>query len=258
MSASWFITNMVSALLLPPLVFIVPSIAGFLLRKRWPRFGAVLCIGPLITLVIFSTGVGAKWLAATVENSAVPLASAKNSGAQAIVVLGSGRAKNAPEYGGRDTVNLAALGRLRYAAKLHRETGLPILVTGGTPDGSSESEASLMARALRDDFGVAAKWQEQGSDNTAQNAKYSAQQLQQAGVNRVLLVTDALHMPRSRAIFQRNGLQVVPAPTMFHSIGPLAPIDFIPKSHWLRLSAYAMHEWIGRVWYWLRHGSAPV
>ncbi|OGB27207.1 MAG: hypothetical protein A3I66_11695 [Burkholderiales bacterium RIFCSPLOWO2_02_FULL_57_36] len=256
MTASWFITNIISALLLPPLVFILPSLAGFMLYKRRPRFGAALCVVPLIALVVFSTGIGAKWLAASIEDFAAPLTSAQASGAQAIVVLGGGRSRNAVEYGGRDTVSSPALVRLRYAAKLHRETGLPILVTGGTPDGSSESEAALMARALHDDFAIAAKWQEHASENTAQNAQFSAQQLKAAGIQRVLLVTDAMHMARSRSIFIHSGLQIVSAPTGFYSRAPVSPIDFVPNGHALYVSSYAMHEWIGIAWYSLRHGSA--
>ena len=256
MNASWLITNIISALLLPPLVFILPSVAGFMLRRRMPRFGAVLCLAPLIALAALSTGVGAKWAAASIEGRATPLVSARTSGAQAIVVLGGGRTSNAPEYGGRDVPRPAVLTRLRYGAKLHRDTGLPILVTGGTPDGSSESEAALMARVLHEDFAITAKWQEQTSDNTAQNAQFSALQLKSAGVRRVLLVTDAMHMARSIAIFAQYGVQVVPAPTAFYSRERISPIDFVPKAHWLEVTAYAMHEWIGLAWYGLRHGSA--
>lgn len=256
MTASWLITNIVSALLLPPLVFILPSIAGFMLCKRRPRFGAVLCIAPLLALLLFSTGIGAKWLAASIEDLATPLSSAQGSGAQAIVILGGGRSRNAPEYGGRDIPRSAVLARLRYGAKLHRETGLPILVTGGAPEGASESEAALMARALRDDFAITVKWQEHASNNTAENARLSVQQLKSAGVQRVLLVTDAMHMARSVAIFTQFDVRVVPAPTIFYSREPISPIDFMPKAHWLEVTAYAMHEWIGIAWYSLRHGSA--
>jgi uncharacterized SAM-binding protein YcdF (DUF218 family) len=255
MTTNWFVINAASALLLPPLVFVLPSLTGFMLRKRWPRFGAVLCIVPLIALVVFSTGVGAKWLAASIEDGSPPLTSAQGSGAQAIVILGGGRSRNAPEYGGRDIPRPTVLARLRYGAKLHRETDLPILVTGGMPDGASEPEAELMARVLQDDFAITVKWQEQASDNTAQNAQFSAKQLRQAGIQRILLVTDAMHMTRSRIIFMHNGLQVVPAPTTFSSREPVAPIDFVPKAHWLEVTAYAMHEWIGIAWYGLRHGS---
>lgn len=227
-----------------------------MLHKRWPRVGAVLCIGPLIALVVFSTGVGAKWLAGSIEDFATPLTSTQDTRAQAIVILGGGRAKNAPEYDGKDTVSIPTLARLRYGAKLHRETGLPILVTGGTPGGAAESEAALMARVLQEDFAVPVKWQEGASENTAQNAQFSALQLKQAGVQRVLLVTDAMHMARSHAIFTQSGLQIVQAPTMFHSRDPISAIDFVPTGHSLRLTAYAMHEWVGLFWYALRHGSA--
>src|SRR4051794_23933566 len=160
MSIGWPITNIVSALLLPPLNLVVPGVAGFMLRKRWPRFGAVLCVTSLIGLIVLSTEAGAKLLAAPLENLSAPLVSARGAGAQAIVVLGGGRLKNAPEYAGQDSPSLVELARLRYGAKLHRETGLPLLVTGGTPDGSSESEAAVMARVLRDDFAVPVKWLE--------------------------------------------------------------------------------------------------
>jgi uncharacterized SAM-binding protein YcdF (DUF218 family) len=255
MSASWIITNFTSALLLPPLNLAVPAVAGFILRRRWPRIGGMLCIGSLIGLVLLCTGVVAKRIVAPLENLAAPLASAQGAGAQAIVVLGGGRMKNAPEYGGRDIAGQTVLMRLRYAAKLQRETGLPLLVTGGAPDGSSESEASIMARTLREDFAVPVKWLEQASDNTAQNAQFSAQILKQAGVNRILLVTDAVHMPRAQMVFTQTGLQVVPAPTSFFSREPLSAIDFVPRGDAFNLSHYGMHEWIGRCWYWLRHRS---
>lgn len=256
MTTSWLIVNAVSAVLLPPLIFVLPSLTGFMLRRRWPRFGAILCVAPLIALLVVSTGVGAKWVAGSIEDFAIPLTSAQGTGAQAIVVLGGGREKSAPEYGGKDTVSIPTLSRLRYGAKLHRETGLPILVTGGTPGGAIESEAALMARVLQEDFAVPVQWQEGASENTAQNAQFSAQLLKQAGIQRILLVTDAMHMARSEAIFLQHGLQIVQAPTMFHSRDPITAIDFVPTAHALRLSAYAMHEWIGLLWYALRHGSA--
>lgn len=255
MSASWIITNTVSALLLPPLNLIVPGVAGFMLRKRWPRVAVVLCVGSLVALIVLSTGAGAKLMVAPLENMTAPLSlsSARGSGAQAIVVLGGGRTKNAPEYGDQDVPGLAALARLRYGAKLHRETGLPILVTGGSPEGSQESEAALMARVLREDFATPAKWLESASDNTAQNAQFSARLLAQQNVQRILLVTDAIHMPRSQKIFMQNGLQVTPAPTTFVSREPFAPIDFVPNGGALGLSHYAMHEWLGLCWYWVRY-----
>lgn len=110
-----------------------------------------------------------------------------------------------------------------------------------------------MARALREDFSAPVRWVEAKSDNTAENARYSAEVLRLAGVRSILLVTDALHMPRARAVFLRTGLKVIPAPTNYQSRGPLLISDFIPNAAALRNSSYALHEWIGALWYALAH-----
>ena len=97
---------------------------------------------PRLARICVVTGVSLLWLLAlpVLGNSMLrslegePLDHADLLQAQAIVVLGGGRYRDAPEYGG-DTVGEATLVRLRYAAKLHRETGLPLLVTGGKPEG---------------------------------------------------------------------------------------------------------------------------
>lgn len=253
MSASWLVTNIVSAFLLPPLNLVVPAAAGWMMRTRWPRLGAALFIGSMCGLLALSTFAGACLLAAPLERQAMPPEPAQKAKAQAIVVLGGGRIKNAPDHAGMDMPSLHTLGRLRYGAKLHRDTGLPLLVTGGMPDGSAESEAALMARILREDFAVPVKWLEQASDNTAQNAQFSASQLKQAGVTQILLVTDAMHMPRAQMIFRQAGLQVVPAPTNFSAYRELGPIDFVPNAKALQMSHFAMHEWIGLAWYRLRY-----
>jgi hypothetical protein len=66
-------------------------------------------------------------------------------------VLGGGRNRGAPEWGG-ESVNSFTLQRLRYAARLARESGLPLYVTGGKPDGGEFAEGTLMAEVLSREF----------------------------------------------------------------------------------------------------------
>lgn len=252
MNAGVIATKAVSALLLPPLNLILLGAAGLVLRRNRPRLGLALGGFALAALAALSTPAGALLFVAPLESRSTPLASARDAGAQAIVVLGGGRIMNAAEYGGHDIPSRITLGRMRYAAKLQRDTGLPVLATGGSPDGAAESEAALMARSLRDDFAVPVQWIEDRSDNTAQNALFSARILQQAGVRRILLVTDGLHMPRSQVAFEKAGLDVVPAPTALLSRARLQPTDFLPSGEGLRRSHYALHEWIGFAWYRLK------
>lgn len=256
MNAGWVFNTAVGALLLPPFSLIWLCALGLLLRRRWPRAGVLLSLSALLILTLLSTRFGAMLLVRPLEQLHAPLIATRGLDAQAIVVLGGGRISQAPEYGAADVPNLYTLARLRYAARLQRITGLPLLVSSGMPDGAPQSEAALMATVLRDDFKVPVRWVEGESDNTAQNARFSAQMLGRDGVTRIVLVTDAIHMARAQQAFANNGLQVIPAATVFYSRERGTAVDWVPRAQWLHLSAYASHEWLGRVWYALRHAGS--
>ncbi|MDO9218564.1 MAG: YdcF family protein [Lacisediminimonas sp.] len=255
MSASVLAIAIISAILLPPLsLLLIAAAGGALLRTRHRFAGRVLVTLSLVLLTVLSTPLTAAWLPRLLESESPPLTRAHEAHAHAIVILGGDRIVAAQEYGGLDQPNGSTLGRLRYGAWLHQQTGLPILVTGGSPDGREEPESLLMARALRDSFKVPVRWEEGRSDNTAQNALNSTGLLKRAGIKRVLLVTDAIHMPRARRIFSAAGLDVVPAPTNIASAPPaLTLMAFLPQSGTLERSRYALHEWIGMLWYRVRY-----
>ncbi|WP_050475807.1 YdcF family protein [Herbaspirillum rhizosphaerae] len=236
-----------SALLLFPANLLLLAALGLLLRHRCRR-AIWLSWAALALLWLFSTRAGALLLVAPLEAQAAALAGVPRT-AQAIVVLGARRQSNAPEYGNRDAPGYLALARLQYAARLQRASRLPLLVTGGKTDDAAESEADVMARSLQDDFGVTVRWRENDANDTAQNASLSATMLRQAGVQRIVLVTDAIHMPRALASFRKTGLEITPAPTVFFSRERLSLYDYVPSGEGLRRSNYALHEWIGLLWY---------
>ena len=241
-------------LAMPPVVLFGLAAVGWVAQRWWPRFGRTLTLASLALLLFLCTGFGASLVVGPLERKTTPLASTTNTGAQAIVVLASGRIGHAPEYGGLDIPDHSALGRLRYAARLQRETGLPILVTGGNarPGGDGYSKADAMAKALREDFGVPVKWIEGKSEDTIENARFSAPMLLQDGVGRILLVTDAMHMPRARIAFVRTGLDIVEAPTVFVGAASDELGAWVPSASNLGRSQHAIHEWAGFVWYWIR------
>ena len=253
MSISWFLTNLLAAFLLPPLSLVILGCLGWWLAKRLRLAGNIIIITSIALLLVLSTGAGSRLLAAPLENRSLPVPNPKMVDAKAIVILGGGRSFAAPEDDNRDQPSAQTLARLRHGARLYRMTGLPILVSGGAPDRGGESEAAVMARALREDFHIPVRWIEGTSENTAQNATHAATILREAGIDRVLLVTDAMHMSRAMQIFSKTSLMVVPAATDFRSRKPLSVADFIPSAGGLQSSHYALHEWIGLVWYRLRH-----
>jgi len=246
MSISWLATNLLAAFLLPPLNGLLLVVAGWWLWHRRPLLARTFTgTGVLLLWLLALPAVGGAMLH-TLEGE--PLNRADLQQAQAIVVLGGGLYRDAPEYGG-DTVGDATLSRLRYAAKLQRESGLPLLLTGGNPGGGNLSEAEAMRRVLTGEFRVPVRWVENASNNTRENARFSAQLLKPEGISRIMLVTHAWHMPRALQSFSEAGLAVSPAPTLFHH-APLSLLDFLPTQY--GESRQAIHEWIGLVWYRLR------
>lgn len=247
------------SLFLPPGGLLLLAFLGLVLRRRRPAAGTALVLLALLTLWVLSLPLTAGHLAASLEHTAPIEADAPLSrGPGAIVVLGAGRYPAAPEYGGRDMASDRLLQRLQYAAELHRRTGLPLLVSGGRLGGWERAEAALMRDVLGRSFATPVRWLETDSLNTEQNARFSADILRRAGIGQVYVVTHAMHMPRALDAFARAGLSAVPAPTVYHRRGR-APrlMDWLPDARALALSRDALHEYVGRLWYSLRHGSVP-
>jgi uncharacterized SAM-binding protein YcdF (DUF218 family) len=67
-----------------------------------------------------------------------------------------------------------------------------------------------------------------------------------------VLVTHAWHLRRAVPLFEAQGFDVVPAGTQF-SRGSLDTLfDVLPTHTGLRDSTFALHEWLGILWYKLR------
>jgi uncharacterized SAM-binding protein YcdF (DUF218 family) len=178
---------------------------------------------------------------------------------EAIVVLGSGRYTEAPEYDMTDTVNAQGLERLRYAAFLQRKTGLPILVSGGAPGGEESTEAEHMQTVLGTEFRANVKWVERESRNTMENARFSQNVLAAAKVRHIYLVTHAWHMRRATRAFESVGIRVTPAPTGFFTLGRAAHTysAYLPSAQGMYFTSVALHERLGYVWYDIKDVGTP-
>lgn len=236
------------ALFLPPASALLLLLAGAALRRRWPRTGRALQLLAVLWLWAAATPAFAGLLLGALQTAPALPASGPLPPAGAIVVLSAEADAHGPEYGGAVAGPLT-MQRLRYGAMLQRRTGLPLLVSGGSPGTDLPSLAAVMAAAATAEFGVPVRWQEARSADTRQNAAYSAAMLRADGVQSVLLVTSAWHMPRAAAAFAAAGLGVVPAPTGFRAPPPDLSLALVPHWHGLRDTALALHELFGLVWY---------
>ncbi len=241
----FFLKKLLSTLLLPPLMPLLLLALGLLLLRRRPRLGKSLAGLGLLAALFLSTPWSVGLLLAPLEAIPVLTPEAARS-AQAVVILGGGKSRHAPEYGG-ESVNRLSLERLRYGARIARQTGLPILVAGGLLEGKY-SEAALMKEALETDFRLPVRWVEDASRDTRENARESARMLSAAGIRRVLLVSHAAHLRRGAEEFRAAGLEVILAPTAFlggAGEGEWQVGDFLPGPSGAYAGWYASHEWLG-------------
>lgn len=231
------------------------------LRKR-PRIATIAIAWALIVLLLSSNAWLPKYLVRSLEWQNIPAAQLPT--AEAIVVLGG--ATRSVFYP-RTTVDLSERGdRVIYAAQLYRQQKAPLIIlSGGRIDwrGSGASESADMAAVLTS-IGIPADAliQEPSSLNTYQNAVNVKKILESRGIQRILLVTSALHMPRSLKIFQRQGIDAIPAPTDFLvTQGELTELASTPKGAILNslpdpsnLDQFtqALKEYVGTFVYWLR------
>jgi uncharacterized SAM-binding protein YcdF (DUF218 family) len=108
------------------------------------------------------------------------------------------------------------------------------LVSGGRVAYSPVSLADAMKSTLETQFGVPVTWVENQSTNTKENARFSAELLRAANVQRIVLVTHAIHMPRALRLFKATGLLVLPAPTRLPGQSEQWPGELIPQMSTLR------------------------
>lgn len=242
----------VKQLLLPPGILLLFLLAAWWLRHSRPRLaGALFAVG-LGGLGLMSLPVMVEWSARAIEREPALAPSEWSSlseRADAIVLLGSGRERGDPAWGSDQPTGIG-LERQRYAAQLAKASGLPVLVTGGLHYGTPPSEAQIMADSLREDSGVEVRWKEERSRTTWENAQMSAEILLPQGIKRVVVVTQAWHMPRSVWSFEKAGFEVVPAPVGFLSVDNARPLGgWMPeyKSFWQ--SGLLLNEAVGQIAY---------
>jgi len=183
----FLLKKILSALILPPTSLILLALLGIVLSRKHPKIGKTVAAASLITLLILSLPITGNTLLHSLEKIP-PITAAQLKDIQAIVILGGGKNNNAPEYRGIDTINKWTLERVRYGARLQQQTSKPILVTGGAPYGG-RPEADAMAETLKQDFHAKTIWVEDQSNDTTENAAYSAKKLKQHGVTHIALVS---------------------------------------------------------------------
>ena len=200
-------------------------------------------------LWIWATPLASDALRATLEDRAGPREVQQIGRADAIVVLGGSMAAAKPPRRPYPDLN-AASDRVWHAARLYHAGKAPRILLSG---GAWRSEDAPEAPAMRDFLvelrvPAAAVLLESRSRDTQANAAQSRDLLAARGVQRVILVTSALHMQRARRNFEKAGVAVIPAPTDFEVVDePFELLRVLPNTSALDGSARAFKVWVGFV-----------
>jgi uncharacterized SAM-binding protein YcdF (DUF218 family) len=241
---------LIKPLLLPPGNLLLLALVGIAMGRRRGRLGYGIAAAAVGLLYVLCTPYFSTLCLSLLEKSHVdPLTRTEG---EAIVALGGGTFGLAPEYG-TDVPNHLSLVRARYAAKLQRASGKPLLLSGGSVSGDTLPESRQM-RVVMEEMHVPVRWTEERSVDTFTNALESYRILAPLGITTVYLVTHAWHMPRAQLAFEHAGFSVIAAPTGYasaDSTGP-SPLDFLPRASALVSSYYFWHEILGYLAYSLR------
>lgn len=250
-------------LLATPMVWVLLLMAAGLIVTRWVRgrklfkLGWYLLLAGAMILLIFSLDPVANRLVYSLEHRYASPSPEALASIDIIVVLGGGLY---PSGLLREHAELAreAYPRLYHGVQYFKDSGADMIAFCGGPPGSGvESEAETM-RAMALSLGVPGDRIviEPDSRNTRENAANLARILPAAEGRRIGLVTSAMHMMRSKWIFERMFPYdtIVPMPVYFtYDPACWTPEKITPTVGHLERSTMALHEWIGIAWYAVRY-----
>lgn len=247
-----------------PLGLVSLIILLVLIIEKRDRFLRGLLIAGLVILWLASNRWVSFGLARSLEWRDLP--TENNPQAEVIVLMGGGTEPGDPP---RPMAEVNTAGdRVLYAAKLYHQGAAPIILASGgnvefAADRNSTPAEEMTELLLLMGVPIDAIWQQPDSQNTYEDALFSAEILAENEISEVILVTSALHMPRSKALFEKQGITVIPAPTDFtvteHNwsstfnpyLGEFV-IHLLPNASALNLTTNVLKEYFGMFVYGLR------
>jgi uncharacterized SAM-binding protein YcdF (DUF218 family) len=256
---SGFKTLLLAAALPPAPFLVLAAWAGWRLRRQ-RRGGGWLLGAALLGAWLSCTEAAGELLSRAV--GLPPVLSPASLGALqgqtdgAVLVLGGGVRRHAPEFGA-GAPSLITAERLAYGVWLARRTGWPLGFSGGigwTATELKEPESAIVGRVAAEDYGLPLRWAEGRSRDTRENAANTLPLLSAAGVRQVILVTHDMHMRRALRAFEpeaaRLGLRLLPAPVGLRDDALSSFGDWCPSVSGYGRVRYVIYEtlawWAGR------------
>lgn len=248
---TFWLKKQIAAFLLPlplALVMIVIALLLFLIRRakitRW-----VCMMIAILVLCIFSSPLISNRLLNQLQHQYSALLEPPNDVDQ-VVVLGGGVAGN-KNYPPNLTLGAASLSRLIEGIRLFKLLAInhpdaQLILSGGHAYRSFPTEAGTMSNTAvmlgvdRNNILL-----ENGSQDTHDEALFLKKLVKEKPF---VLVTSAYHMPRAIALFEKQGMRPIAAPTQFFNRKCHGTSCYLPSTYSLVSSDIAIHELLGMLW----------
>jgi uncharacterized SAM-binding protein YcdF (DUF218 family) len=234
-------------------LFLIILLAAFIFfRYKKKGTAKVLFVSAILLLLVTSTNYLPAYLAKKLESKYPPLSEAaikKIQGKVYIHVLGSGYTsnKNIPPNA---QIGLTALGRLAEGIRVYRLLDSAVIVCSGNgPDAAKETQAQVTKNAAVA-LGIPAEnvLELNTPSTTEEEAKDLATQY---GNNiRLVVATDAIHIPRAMRFFRKAGfVNLVAAPTNFKAAETQEDnfVKWLPSMSNIALTNQVIHEYLGNI-----------
>lgn len=169
-----------------------------------------------------------------------------------IVLLGGGIIDGVPDFSGEGVPTNEMLARIVTAVRLQKKLNIPIIITGGKVYENASAEAPIVRRFLID-LGIedTKLISEEKSRDTYENAAYTKRICEEYNFKQPILITSAYHMKRAVASFKKVGIDVTSYSANFYAFGhaDYSFYSFLPQSGSLLMTASAIHEYLGILFY---------
>lgn len=245
----FYLQKLFDSLITPPgLIIVILFICILIIWKKRRKLKIVtsLLIITTIFLYLLSTNLGSNLFVIPIENDFPPNDTYTGD---AIVILSGGSFKTPAG----DQIGPTSLLRTNKGFQVYKETGKPIIVTGGNVLGKSDKTLAEIMKETLISWGVHSEQiiLENNAKTTEENAKFSYQICNENGWLNIDLVTSALHMKRSYDTFEKYDFKSInPIPSNYYAeYGNLSFADFLPSSSSLQANSSAIHEFIGQIYY---------
>lgn len=257
----FFLKKLISPLLFPLPVLMLLLLAGLLLLwfTRRQRAGKIVITVSFILMLVMSYGPVPDFFMRRIEQKYPPLQLSVHpdepvpeslSSVKWIVVLGGGHSSD-PKIPVASNLYTGTLYRLVEGIELHRKLPGTRLVLSGSAVWRNDSEAASMARTA---VGLGVEPRNIVLEEQANDTEEQARLIKPIiGTDSFILVTTASHMPRAVALFTKEGMNPIPAPTEYR----VAEADYMPRDYYpspgnLQKSELVVYETLGTLWARLR------